>query len=132
MAAVSKSAPVVQCGGLAKEFLVPGWRVGWLCVHDRNDVLADVRKGLAADCSWAEQQRSHCVCVCVTWFGAVWCLGTGPLAMPGYFRLSQLTLGANSLVQSIIPTVRRKSLRDAHVIRVFLTVRGGRTETAVQ
>ena len=72
------------------------------------------------------------VCVCVTWFGAVWCLGTGPLAMPGYFRLSQLTLGANSLVQSIIPTVRRKSLRDAHVIRVFLTVRGGRIETAVQ
>jgi tyrosine aminotransferase len=64
---VSLEAPVLVCGGLAKEFLVPGWRVGWVCVHDRNGLFEDVRKGL--------------------------------------FRLSQMILGANSLVQSVIPTL---------------------------
>ncbi len=46
---------------------MPGWRVGWLCVHDRNNILGEVLKG--------------------------------------YYRLSQMILGANGLVQSVIPTV---------------------------
>ncbi|KAK9667525.1 hypothetical protein K7432_017746 [Basidiobolus ranarum] len=33
-------------GGLAKRYLVPGWRVGWVLVHDRNEVLSAVREGL--------------------------------------------------------------------------------------
>lgn len=28
--------------------MVPGWRLGWLIVHDRFHVLSDVRKGLVA------------------------------------------------------------------------------------
>ncbi|CAI5736715.1 unnamed protein product [Hyaloperonospora brassicae] len=43
MASLTTTVPVVTVGGLAKQFLIPGWRVGWITVHDRNNVLADVR-----------------------------------------------------------------------------------------
>ncbi|TMW60612.1 hypothetical protein Poli38472_000654 [Pythium oligandrum] len=65
MATLTKTVPVIAVGGLAKKFLIPGWRVGWIMVHDRNNVLKDVKTA--------------------------------------YFKLSQLILGANSLVQSAIP-----------------------------
>ncbi|KAI9917608.1 hypothetical protein PsorP6_013145 [Peronosclerospora sorghi] len=65
IATLTKTVPVVAVGGLAKQFLIPGWRVGWIMVHDRNHVLRDVRTA--------------------------------------YFKLSQNILGANSLVQSVIP-----------------------------
>jgi aspartate/methionine/tyrosine aminotransferase len=29
--------PVLSLGGLAKEFVVPGWRVGWITMHDSKD-----------------------------------------------------------------------------------------------
>ncbi|KDO28113.1 tyrosine aminotransferase [Saprolegnia parasitica CBS 223.65] len=67
MASLTTTVPVISCAGLAKLFAVPGWRVGWIAVHDRNNVLADIRDA--------------------------------------YFKLSTLILGANSLVQSAIPTV---------------------------
>ncbi|TYZ61271.1 hypothetical protein PybrP1_009572 [[Pythium] brassicae (nom. inval.)] len=65
LAALTTTVPVIAVGGLAKHFLIPGWRVGWVLVNDRNGVLRDVRTA--------------------------------------YFKLSQLILGANSLVQSAIP-----------------------------
>ncbi|KAG7394630.1 hypothetical protein PHYBOEH_004940 [Phytophthora boehmeriae] len=43
MATLTKTVPVIAVGGLAKQFLIPGWRVGWIMVHDRNDILKDVR-----------------------------------------------------------------------------------------
>uniref|UniRef100_A0AAV1V364 Tyrosine aminotransferase n=1 Tax=Peronospora matthiolae TaxID=2874970 RepID=A0AAV1V364_9STRA len=43
MATLTTTVPVVAVGGLAKQFLIPGWRVGWITVHDRNNVLDDVR-----------------------------------------------------------------------------------------
>lgn len=45
MASLSASVPVIELGGLAKHFLVPGWRVGWLIVHDRSSTLDRVRQG---------------------------------------------------------------------------------------
>lgn len=67
LASLTASVPVLAVGGIAKEFLVPGWRVGWVTVHDRNGVLAEIRKAL--------------------------------------FGLSQLILGANSLVTSALPAI---------------------------
>lgn len=32
--------------GIAKEFVVPGWRVGWIVIHDHTGRLVEVRKGL--------------------------------------------------------------------------------------
>jgi tyrosine aminotransferase len=36
----------VTFAGIAKEFVVPGWRVGWIVVHDHTGRLSEVRKGL--------------------------------------------------------------------------------------
>ena len=33
-------------GGLAKEFLVPGWRLGWVLLCDRSGVCEDLRPAL--------------------------------------------------------------------------------------
>lgn len=40
-AAVTPSVPVLAVSALSKRWLAPGWRLGWLCVHDTLDgVLA--------------------------------------------------------------------------------------------
>eukprot|EP01012_Entosiphon_sulcatum_P027473 TRINITY_DN3311_c0_g1_i1.p1 TRINITY_DN3311_c0_g1~~TRINITY_DN3311_c0_g1_i1.p1 ORF type:complete len:448 (-),score=92.61 TRINITY_DN3311_c0_g1_i1:15-1358(-) len=48
MASLTRTVPVLSVGGMAKQFVVPGWRVGWTLVHDRNNRLSEVRRGLAA------------------------------------------------------------------------------------
>ena len=67
MANLTTTVPILSCGGIAKEFLVPGWRVGWVCIYDPLSVFQDIRKGL--------------------------------------FALSQLILGANSLIISALPAI---------------------------
>ena len=32
----SGDVPVLSVGGLAKEFIVPGWRVGWIVIHEKG------------------------------------------------------------------------------------------------
>lgn len=70
---VAPNVPVLVVGGIAKEYMVPGWRVGWLALYGeagvsrQNGSLAAIRKGLAA--------------------------------------VSQLTLGANSLILSALPAI---------------------------
>ncbi|KAF4526292.1 hypothetical protein B566_EDAN013653 [Ephemera danica] len=39
MASVSRNVPILSCSGLTKRFLVPGWRMGWIIIHDRNGVF---------------------------------------------------------------------------------------------
>ncbi|XP_032891512.1 tyrosine aminotransferase [Amblyraja radiata] len=47
LGSLSRSVPILSCGGLAKRWLVPGWRMGWILIHDRNDILSrEVRNGL--------------------------------------------------------------------------------------
>lgn len=45
---VSTEVPTLVVGGISKQFVVPGWRVGWVLVHDRANVFekAGVRRGL--------------------------------------------------------------------------------------
>ena len=64
---VTTEIPIFSVGGIAKEFVVPGWRVGWVVVHDRTEgsVASEVIGGLKS--------------------------------------LSQLILGANSIVQACLP-----------------------------
>ncbi|CAG4998563.1 unnamed protein product [Parnassius apollo] len=48
ISSLSKDVPVLTCGGLTKRFLVPGWRMGWVIIHDRHNILGrEVRQGLA-------------------------------------------------------------------------------------
>ncbi|XP_048371893.1 tyrosine aminotransferase [Sphaerodactylus townsendi] len=47
LATVSPQVPVLSCGGLAKRWLVPGWRMGWILIHDRRDIFGkEIRDGL--------------------------------------------------------------------------------------
>ena len=48
LASLSDEVPIVSCSGLTKRFLVPGWRTGWIILHDRNGVLKPIKKGLVA------------------------------------------------------------------------------------
>jgi len=46
IASLSTEVPVLSIGGLAKQYCVPGWRVGWILIHDRKSRLKHVREGL--------------------------------------------------------------------------------------
>lgn len=41
-ATLSETVPILSVGGIAKRYLVPGWRVGWILIHDRNQLLSKV------------------------------------------------------------------------------------------
>ncbi|PIO32536.1 hypothetical protein AB205_0192350 [Aquarana catesbeiana] len=47
LAPLSTNVPILSCGGLAKRWLVPGWRMGWILIHDRKDIFGkEIREGL--------------------------------------------------------------------------------------
>ncbi|KAB5574764.1 hypothetical protein PHYPO_G00212800 [Pangasianodon hypophthalmus] len=47
LAPLSSDVPILSCGGLAKRWLVPGWRLGWILIHDRNNIFGrEIREGL--------------------------------------------------------------------------------------
>ncbi|XP_078050602.1 tyrosine aminotransferase isoform X2 [Augochlora pura] len=47
LASLSSEVPILSCSGLTKRFLVPGWRMGWIIIHDRKNVLEkEIRKAL--------------------------------------------------------------------------------------
>lgn len=47
VSSLSKNVPVLTCSGLTKRFLMPGIRMGWIVIHDRNNSFDDIRLGLA-------------------------------------------------------------------------------------
>ncbi|OMH82842.1 Tyrosine aminotransferase [Zancudomyces culisetae] len=48
LSTISESVPVLTVGGLAKQYLVPGWRVGWVTLHDPLKVFSPIKKGLSS------------------------------------------------------------------------------------
>ncbi|KAJ9598013.1 hypothetical protein L9F63_026883, partial [Diploptera punctata] len=48
LASLSEEVPILSCSGLTKRFLVPGWRMGWIIIHDRNDIFkkGEIRQGI--------------------------------------------------------------------------------------
>ena len=46
MASLTTKVPILTAGGLAKEFIVPGWRVGWFAIHDPIGAFDELRKGM--------------------------------------------------------------------------------------
>jgi tyrosine aminotransferase len=89
MATLTSDVPILSVGGLAKQFLVPGWRVGWsaiftLCsprcsayiitysncrilIHDRKQIFAEIRIALQ--------------------------------------KLAQVIIGCNSIIQAVLPCI---------------------------
>nr|XP_031862277.1 tyrosine aminotransferase [Kwoniella shandongensis]KAA5529349.1 tyrosine aminotransferase [Kwoniella shandongensis] len=47
LAALSDSVPILTLSGLSKRFLLPGWRFGWICLHDPLSVAGDIKRGMA-------------------------------------------------------------------------------------
>ena len=45
---LSDNVPILVCGGLAKRYMAPGWRVGWVVACDRNGIFekGKIRQGL--------------------------------------------------------------------------------------
>lgn len=37
IASLSTEVPVLSVGGTTKKFLIPGWRMGWVIIHDRKN-----------------------------------------------------------------------------------------------
>lgn len=46
VSSLSRNVPVLTCSGLTKRFLMPGIRVGWIIINDRNQSFSDIRLGL--------------------------------------------------------------------------------------
>merc|ERR1719225_781385 len=47
IASLTTTVPVLSCSGLTKRFLVPGWRIGWIIIYDKNHLFDhEIRRGL--------------------------------------------------------------------------------------
>lgn len=46
LASLSKEVPVITFGGLSKNYIMPGWRVGWAIFHDPSDIMGDYREAV--------------------------------------------------------------------------------------
>lgn len=100
IACLSKDVLVLSLGGLAKEFVVPGWRLGWITIHhnssddnSNNDSNDDNEEGANGSYSNRERNLLHDD------------LNTITDIRTGLSNLSQLTLGASTLFQSVLPRV---------------------------
>ncbi|KNC49070.1 tyrosine aminotransferase [Thecamonas trahens ATCC 50062] len=76
LAQLRPRVPIFAISGLAKRFMVPGWRVGWICVYDYQGRAEPIRRAL--------------------------------------YQLAQITLGANTLVQSVIPALLTETPTEYH------------------
>lgn len=81
MFTVAPDIPVLSLGGLAKEFIIPGWRVGWVVVQDQTRRFEEVRNGLKS--------------------------------------LTQIIVGANTLIQAAIPRVLTPQGADVERLKSF-------------
>ncbi|XP_035212539.1 tyrosine aminotransferase-like [Stegodyphus dumicola] len=47
IASLSTKVPILSCGGLTKKFLVPGWRMGWILIHDRQEIFGPAVRSMS-------------------------------------------------------------------------------------
>lgn len=46
LAQCTTEVPILTTGGLAKQYMAPGWRIGWILIQDRHERFKEVRVGL--------------------------------------------------------------------------------------
>ncbi len=46
IASLSETVPVITFGGLSKNYIMPGWRVGWAIFHDPLQMIVDYREAI--------------------------------------------------------------------------------------
>ncbi len=57
LSSISKDVPVIGLNGFSKNYLVPGWRCGYMFFHDPPGKLSDVKEAIFAE---ARQRLSAC------------------------------------------------------------------------
>lgn len=88
---MGRTVPVIVTSGLAKQYLVPGWRVGWAVFYDRCGHLFVHQCSILA--------KSISLVFFSSYFQAL-----QPI-LEGAKRLAQVILGASHLAQSVIPAL---------------------------
>ena len=46
LASLSPKVPILTVDSISKRYLAPGWRLGWIIVHNRNNALGEIHEGL--------------------------------------------------------------------------------------
>ncbi|RKY61093.1 MAG: aminotransferase [Candidatus Neomarinimicrobiota bacterium] len=46
IASLSETVPVITFGGLSKNYIMPGWRVGWAIFHDPLNMIGEYREAI--------------------------------------------------------------------------------------
>jgi len=49
LSSISKDVPVIGLNGFSKNYLVPGWRCGYMYFHDPTDKLTDLKEAIFAE-----------------------------------------------------------------------------------
>lgn len=91
LASLSSDVPVLSCGGLAKRWLVPGWRMGWILIHDRNEVFGHAVGRLYRCLFHAPPGDSR--------------RASPPQIRQGLVKLSQRILGACTIIQGALESI---------------------------
>ncbi|KAI7870792.1 tyrosine aminotransferase [Spinellus fusiger] len=76
LASINKEVPIISASGLSKKWMVPGWRMGWLTIHDQ--------------------------------------MGRLPGIYEAFVNLSQIALPCNSLIDSSVPGILKKTPASFH------------------
>jgi len=45
MSELTQTVPILSCNALSKRFMLPGWRFGWIAIHDPQGHIKNVRLG---------------------------------------------------------------------------------------
>lgn len=46
IASLGARVPVLTCDGISKRYLVPGWRLGWVIIHDVDGAFTEIRQAI--------------------------------------------------------------------------------------
>jgi aspartate/methionine/tyrosine aminotransferase len=57
LSSISKDVPVIGLNGFSKNYLVPGWRCGYMFFHDPTEKLTDLKNAI-----FAESRQRLCAC----------------------------------------------------------------------
>ncbi|TMS05119.1 Tyrosine aminotransferase [Larimichthys crocea] len=85
MASLSTDVPILSCGGLAKRWLVPGWRMGWILIHDRNDLFGS-EVGIDMD-HFPDYKNDVDFTESLVTEQSVFCLPASAFEYPNFFRI---------------------------------------------
>lgn len=90
IAALSSRVPILSTGGTTKKYLIPGWRMGWILIHDRYPESGNADE--AVDELGVENKPSNGI------------LTAGGVRQ-GLLNMAMRLMGPNSLVQAALPSI---------------------------